>query len=116
MIQILKPNFEFGDERGKLTQLVREGYKQINVITSNKGCYRGGHFHKVNKECFYIISGEIELTVTDGLVEKKYIFKENDMFLIEENIKHSFLFKEDTLLVSMYSNGVELANGEKDIY
>lgn len=116
MIKILKPDFEFGDERGKLTQLVHEGYKQVNVITSKKGCQRGGHFHKVNKECFFIISGEVELILVDGKKEERYIFKDNDMFVIKENIKHSFIFKEDTLLVSLYSNGVELDNGEKDIY
>ena len=34
MLKIIKSDFEFVDERGKLVQLIHDGYKQINVITS----------------------------------------------------------------------------------
>jgi hypothetical protein len=37
LIQLLTPNFSHHDERGTLTQLVREGYAQINVIASVAG-------------------------------------------------------------------------------
>jgi dTDP-4-dehydrorhamnose 3,5-epimerase-like enzyme len=43
MIKILKPDFVFEDERGSLVQLVRDGYKQINVVTSKAGVERGRH-------------------------------------------------------------------------
>ena len=43
MIKILKPDFVFEDERGSLVQLVREGYKQINVVVSKAGYERGRH-------------------------------------------------------------------------
>ena len=38
------------------------------------------------------------------------------MFEIEPYTIHSFEFIEPTMLVSMYSMGVELADGKKDIY
>lgn len=118
LINILKPDFEFIDNRGTLTQLVKDGYKQINVITSVDDSLRGGHYHKENEEAFYIINGELELEVYNlNQIDKieKYIFQEGDMFQIPRGVIHSFYFKKPTLLVSMYSNGVELANGEKDI-
>lgn len=116
LVQIMKPNFVHSDSRGSLTQLVREGYAQVNVITSNKGCFRGGHYHKLNQEAFYIITGELKLTVRKDDNVQEYVFKHGDMFMIPPFVIHDFNFTLDTTLVSMYDKGVELLNGEKDIY
>lgn len=118
LIDILKPDFEFKDDRGTLTQLVRTGFSQVNVITSVEDSLRGGHYHKVNEEAFYIINGELELEVyklNEKTNQEKYTFGPGDMFQIPRDIVHSFYFKKPTLLVSMYSDGVELPNGDKDI-
>ena len=115
MIQILKPDFIFNDERGSLTQLIHEGFKQINVITSKAGTIRGGHYHQLNEEAFYIINGKVRLFVELDKHKSEYIFHSGDMFLIHKNVIHDFEFLEDTLLVSMYNIGVELPNGNKDI-
>lgn len=112
MLKNLKTDFEFSDNRGTLVQLIHEGYRQINVIISKKNVVRGGHYHKENDEAFYIISGALKVDVNG----QEYIFKSGDFFGIEANDRHSFYFLEDTTLVSMYNNGVEKANGEKDIY
>ena len=86
LVEIMKPNFEFKNDEGALIQLVREGWKQVNVLYSKKDSKRGGHYHKISKESFYIITGKIKLLL------------------------------ENTIMVSMYDKGVELENGEKDIY
>ena len=115
MIEILKPDFEFADDRGELKQLVHEGYKQINVVRSKAGVFRGGHCHQFNREAFYIIEGSIELTVRKDGAEEKYFFQAGSMFAIDEQVYHDFHFLTDTILVGMYNRGVELDNGEKDI-
>ena len=112
MLKIIQTDFEFTDERGKLVQLIHEGYRQINVITSKKGVVRGNHYHKRNEEAFYVVSGELEVDVNDKIAR----FGTGDFFGIEANDRHSFRFLEDTILVSMYSDGVELPDGTKDIY
>lgn len=112
MVKKIEPDFRFSDSRGELVQLFRQGYKQVNVITSKKGVIRGGHYHKENQEAFYIISGKLEVTV-EG---QRFQFQTGDFFGIEPYDRHSFCFVEDTVLVSMYSSGVELENGGKDIY
>ena len=61
LIEFLKADFCFDDERGNLVQLVREGWKQVNVIRSEAGVERGGHYHAQNSEAFYVISGSFEL-------------------------------------------------------
>ena len=63
MLKRITTDFRFEDSRGTIVQLIHEGYSQINVITSKKGVFRGGHYHKDNNEAFYIISGKLEVTV-----------------------------------------------------
>lgn len=116
LIDIITPNFEFGDERGSLVQLVRDGYKQVNVIKSIKGCIRGGHFHKYNWEAFYVISGKFDVIVRYRDDEKTISFKAGDMFKIPPLVAHDFIYREDTVLISMYDVGVEISTEEKDIY
>lgn len=118
LINILRPDFEFEDNRGSLIQLVNTGYAQVNVITSVAESLRGGHYHEINEEAFYIVSGELELEVCrigDCSEQEKYVFRAGDMFQIPRNIVHSFYFTQPSTLVSMYSKGVELPGGGKDI-
>ncbi len=117
LIEFMKPNFEFEDDRGKLNQLFRDGYKQVNYIFTKSGVIRGEHYHKNNKEAFYVISGSFELILEDlnSDAKEKHILKTGDFFAINPYLKHSFNYLEDTRLISMYSKGVEEENG-KDIY
>ncbi len=115
MIEILKPDFEFDDERGSLIQLVHDGYKQVNMCFSKAGVERGGHFHAVNKETFYIISGKIRLSASCEDKHETYDFSRGDMFAVKRNVMHSLEFFEDTVMIVMYDNGVELSDGTKDI-
>ena len=112
MLKIIQTDFNFTDERGMLVQLIHKGYRQINVITSRKGVVRGGHYHKLNEEAFYVVSGLLEVDVNGETAR----FGAGDFFGIEAYDMHSFRFLEDTVLVSMYSGGVEMPDGTKDIY
>ena len=77
---------------------------------------RGGHFHKINKEIFFVIRGLFRLVLESNNEKEVYIMKTGDFFEIEKGIKHTFEYIEDTELISMYDLGVELENDEKDIY
>lgn len=116
LITYMKPDFEFKNENGVLLQLVHDGWKQFNVISSTANGVRGGHYHKYNEEGFYIISGRFHLKVWKDDVEETYEMKAGDMFLIKPYVFHTFEYLEDTLLISMYSNGVELDSHTKDIW
>ena len=116
LVTLLKPNFVLNNEKGNLTQLVRDGWKQVNVIFSPKNSIRGNHFHKLNKEAFYVITGKFKLTLIEGEEKEETEFSEGDMFMISPGQIHIFDYIEDTILVSMYDKGVELNNGDMDIY
>ncbi len=115
MIEIVKPDFVFEDERGALVQLVHDGWKQINVAVSKAGFERGNHFHRLNCEGFYVIEGRFTVEAKLGVKKEIYDFSKGDMFIIEPNVIHRFIYHEDSVLVAFYDKGVELPDGTKDI-
>ncbi len=50
LIERIEKDFEYVDDRGTLTQLVRKGYSQINIVTSKGGVFRGGHQTDFNRD------------------------------------------------------------------
>ncbi len=116
MLEILKPDFEFNDDRGTLLQLLHGEISQLNYVESNPASLRGGHYHKLNKEIFFIIDGEVDVTVKKDGIEESYTFKSGDMFCINKNVIHSFDYKKKSSLIVAYDKGVELPDGTKDIY
>lgn len=116
LIEILTPDFTFTDDRGTLTQIAREGFSQINAVFTKAGKIRGNfHYHEHTKEVFYIIKGRIRFTAKlDGITEE-YEFSDGDMFMVNENVRHTFLYTEDTYLVGLYTVPVENPDGTKDI-
>ena len=113
---ILKPDFSHEDERGKLVQLVRKGYTQVNVLYSAAGVIRGEHYHKKNREAFYVVDGECEAVLTRGERCETVVFSSGMFFGIEPYTVHAFRFLQDTVMVGMYDLGVENEDGTKDIY
>lgn len=118
LIEYIKPDFEFSDERGTLRQLVHTGWKQVNYITSVIGSFRGNHYHKKNTEAFFVISGSFRLVTEslDGKIHEEYNMEAGDFFIIKPYINHSFDYTQNTQLISFYDQGVENADGTKDIF
>ena len=112
----LTPDFVLENEKGLFVQLVHGGWNQVNVLKSPGGSRRGGHYHKINREAFFVISGRLRLVLEqeDGRSEEE--FGENDFFLVRPYQRHSFEFLEDTVMVSLYDLGVEREDGSKDIF
>jgi quercetin dioxygenase-like cupin family protein len=116
LFNVINPDFTHIDERGKLVQLCKSGYNQINVLFTKAGTIRGEHCHKINTEAFYIISGSLTVTLTNGENTAEKAFKSDDFFSIPPFVKHSIAFTEDTVMIAMYDKTVELENDMKDIY
>ena len=117
LLNILTPDFVFTDDRGVLTQITHEKFKQINAVFTKKDAARGGwHYHKRCCEYFYVISGCVDVHVKLGNKSEERIFHSGDMFMIEKNVRHNFLYLEDTYLVVMYDERIESDDLTKDIY
>jgi oxalate decarboxylase/phosphoglucose isomerase-like protein (cupin superfamily) len=108
LIEFIKPDFQFNDERGVLVQLIHKGWSQVNYVSSKNNSTRGGHYHKNNKEAFYVISGNFKLVVEDADgIKEEYSIKAGDFFVVKPFVIHSFKFELDTTLISFYDKGVE---------
>lgn len=116
LIENIKVDFNFCDSRGSLTQLVHNGQEQVNVLITHAGVERGGHYHKISNESFYVIKGSVQVTAKKDEIVEKHLFRENDFFRIKPFVVHSMYFPEECILVAMYDKSVELDNGTKDIY
>lgn len=112
----LHVDFEHTDDRGKLTQLIHNGYKQVNVLITNKGVTRGGHYHKICREAFFVISGSVVVELKKQEQFERVTFQPSDFFCIDPYVVHSMFFPEDCIMVQMYDVPVEQQSGEKDIY
>lgn len=116
MIQVLPIDFKHVDSRGKLIQLVHAGYQQINVLESNAGVFRGGHYHKISTEAFYVVTGCVKVVAKREGHQEIRTFSAGDFFAIEPYVIHSMEFPEHCVMVQMYSVCVEGNNGKMDIY
>ena len=116
LYNIREVDFRHEDSRGCLTQLVHEGFQQINVLETTAGVIRGGHFHKLLTEAFYVLSGEVEVELSRADEGEKTTFHAGDFFEIEPYTLHSMFFPADCVMVQMYNRPVEQADGSKDIY
>ena len=115
-IKFVEPEFIYHDDRGFLAQLFsKKKWSQVNFIKSNANSIRGNHYHQVNRELFYVIDGSFFLTLEIENQKVVYNMAKGDMFIIEAEVKHSFEYITETLLISMYDNGVELENGKLDL-
>ncbi len=116
LYELLTPDLEFKDERGKLVQLIHQGYEQVNVLVSCADASRGGHYHKHSREAFYVVDGSVAVTFAKGREKAERTFHTGEFFLICPEVVHSMFFPEDCTLVALYDKCVEQADGEKDIY
>jgi WxcM-like, C-terminal. len=116
LYQLREVDFQHKDSRGSLVQLVHAGFQQVNVLRTNKGVTRGGHYHKICREAFFVISGSVEVELHCREQRERATFRASDFFSIGPGVVHSMFFPEDCVMVQLYDVPVEQADGEKDIY
>ena len=116
LFERLNTDFEHADDRGRLVQIIHDGYKQVNILETKKGVTRGSHYHKKSREAFYVVKGCVEVSLRRGEETETIEFGPDDFFAIDTDTFHSMFFREDCLMIQMYSIPVESENGEKDIY
>ena len=119
MFKVLEPIFSSSDDRGSIVQLFQGNCSQVNILHCKEGSVRGNHYHKINTESFYVVDGQVEVTLKtldqNPIVETK-IFSKEAFFAILPNISHEMFFKKDTVMVAVYDKGIILPDQTKDIY
>lgn len=108
MPRIIKPLFEYTDERGTLTEIA----SGVNYHNRKKGHTAGGHYHKETEEFFYVISGLVEMELKDinNSKTEKFLVQQNEGFLIPVYHYHSLRFLEDSQLIAILSKAFDKNN------
>lgn len=83
----LQKFYEFG--AAIITFFNREYAKKILVVLPNQ--QHPTHNHHLKEETFFVLKGELELSIYDGEKDNIYILKEGDHFTVERDMLHSFL-------------------------
>lgn len=100
------------DERGGFLGITKEGWAEINFIETAAEQVRGNHYHKETRELFFIISGEIEITIDNVLSGEHAQMRvsKGDIFVIEPYEAHTFHTKTKTQWINMLSKPIDEEN------
>lgn len=117
----------FEDERGSLKKVFKKNFIDIDsqveeayVLYSHKGSVRGNHYHKINTECFFIISGTAKVAIknikTGYYDEMEIDYKDNVLIIIPPFIVHAFKNETDKELIILAVATKEYDPVEDDTY
>ena len=108
----LTPYIKFADERGGLLGITQEPWAEANFIETKANQVRGGHYHKETRELFFIVSGEIDITIKDLRSGESFQIAVNkgDIFVIEPYELHTFNVRTDASWINMLSKAHDQQN------
>jgi dTDP-4-dehydrorhamnose 3,5-epimerase-like enzyme len=92
-MRMLLPYKQFVDNRGSFLGIINSGqWEEINYIETTAGQKRGGHYHKDTRELFFIIEGEIDITVYKIGADESVSYKvgKGAIFVIDPLEVHTF--------------------------
>jgi dTDP-4-dehydrorhamnose 3,5-epimerase-like enzyme len=105
------------DNRGTFHGITNKyTWGEINFIETKGGVERGGHYHKCTKELFYILDGEIEISVRHLVTgeEHQFVAKKDSVFILDPYEIHTFKTLTDAKWINMLSH--KLDQDKPDIY
>jgi mannose-6-phosphate isomerase-like protein (cupin superfamily) len=90
---LLEPYMQQEDDRGSFTGIINSGrWEEFNYVETKAGQTRGGHYHSETKELFFILDGDIEITVVSvhGNQEQSCRVKKNSIIIVDAGEIHTF--------------------------
>jgi len=112
VVQKIDPYAVKFDERGGFLGITKEGWAEINFIETAAEQIRGNHYHKETRELFFIVSGEIEITIENLLSgeHSETRVSKGDIFVIEPYEVHTFYTKTKAQWINMLSKPIDEEN------
>lgn len=105
-----EPYKKLEDSRGSFLGIVNSGqWEEINFVETAANQVRGGHYHKKTWELFFIIDGDIEITITElgGVGMNKFTVGPGSIFVIEPFEIHSFACKTPCKWINVLSKRID---------
>lgn len=100
-----RPSEIHHDERGWFWGITRENWAEVNYIETAANQLRGNHYHRHTRELFFIISGQIEVTIEDlhSRERKSLLLEKGDLLLVEPFEVHTFRTVTEAAWLNMLS-------------
>jgi dTDP-4-dehydrorhamnose 3,5-epimerase-like enzyme len=97
-MDVTKITSDFEDERGSITDILRqEPIDYITIITSKKGALRGNHVHKETVQYVYVMEGKLKaLSQMPDEPVCTTVLEAGDLIVNVPNEGHAFEALEDT--------------------
>ena len=92
-MKFITPYKKVTDARGIFIGIINSGtWEEINMIETEAGNVRGGHYHKEILELFYILEGRIEISISKANGGERQICSigEGQIILVEPFEVHTF--------------------------
>ena len=100
------------DHRGGFWPIAQSGWAEVNYAETHAGKLRGNHFHKENYELFFIIDGEVEVTLRSlkRPEPETVVVSGGEAILLEPYELHTFYSRSETRWIVLLSTGIDEAN------
>ncbi|MDP6032129.1 MAG: cupin domain-containing protein [Alphaproteobacteria bacterium] len=97
-MDVTKITSDFEDERGSITDILRqEPIDYVTIITSKKGALRGNHVHKETVQYVYVMEGKLKaLSQMPDEPVCTTVLEAGDLIVNVPNEGHAFEALEDT--------------------
>lgn len=109
-MRIFEPYKKIEDRRGSFLGIVNSGnWEEVNFVETMAGQVRGGHFHKEIRELFFIIEGEIDITIAGltGGESHNYTVGPGSIFVIEPFEVHTFTCRTTCKWINVLSKRID---------
>jgi quercetin dioxygenase-like cupin family protein len=121
LIKVKKIKPSFSDERGTIADiLVGENVQHAGIITSKAKTVRGNHYHKLSKQYNYVLSGKLEMTVSDAtkanFKDETIVLEAGDFVTIPPMVVHTLKAIDDSTFLVFTSEARIGQSYENDTY
>ncbi len=109
-MKLFEPYKRFEDSRGSFLGIVNSGqWEEINFVETSANQVRGGHYHKETRELFFIVDGNIEITITElgGGSISNVTVGPGSIIVIEPFEIHSFACKTACKWINVLSKRID---------
>lgn len=108
----LAPYVEHRDGRGTFLGLTREGWAEVNFVETEAGETRGLHYHETTRELFFVISGEIDVSIRHLDTGESFEFhaRGGDLFEVEPRELHTLRTATRSRWINMLSQPIDPEN------
>lgn len=116
LFRIVPGYFRHSDARGEIIGILNCGvWRELNLIKSEAGVVRGGHYHENTEECFVILSGKVRVVFRKRGEDGNWhaderCFGAGDVFIIPPCVEHTI----NVLETAQWINLLNIPIDEKD--